>query len=301
MATLIRVIRAGLLNFWRNGWLSTATVFIMTLTLLTWTSLLLLNVMVTSVLSSLKDKVDISVYFNLNTKAEDIFALKNRVTELSSVAEVEYISPDEALNTFKQKHGSDNVLLASLEELGDNPLQASLNIRAKDPQEYASIADFIDKSEFKNIVSKVNYSENQEIIKRFSHIVSVVSRSGLILSLVFAFITFLVAFNTVRLAIYASREEITVMKLVGASNAYVQGPFLVEGFLHGLSASVFAILIILPVLNFVGPSLSQFIPDINLANYVSGNFLKIFAMQTGAGVLLGVLSSVIAIRRYIKV
>lgn len=301
MVTLIRIVKSGVLNFWRNGWLSTATVFITTLTLITWTGLLLLNVVVTSVLDALSNKVDISVYFDLDASQADMFTLKNQISNLPAVVSVEYISPDEALNIFKKKHGNDNVLIASLQELGQNPLQASLNIKAKTPDDYAGVADFIDKSNLKGIISKVNYSENKDLFQRFSHIIGIIREVGLGLSLVFGFIAFLVAFNTVRLAIYSARDEIGVMKLVGASNAYVHGPFLIEGFLHGLLASVFAILVMLPVSNFISPALAQFIPDINLGSYFSENFLKIFSLQTGAGVFLGIFSSFVATRRYLKV
>lgn len=301
MTTLLRVIRNGFINFWRNGWLSAATVLIMTLTLLTWTSLLLLNMVMTSVLSTLSDKVDVSVYFSLDAKQEEITGLKDKISALDKVASVEYISSEEALEIFKKKHGNDEVLLASLEEVGVNPLQASLSIKAKDPGDFASIADFVGKSEFKSIISKMNYGENQAMIQRLSYIIKVSRQAGLGLSLVFAFIAFLVAFNTVRLAIYSSREEITVMKLVGASNSFVRGPFIVEGFLHGLLASIFAILLISPVLNFLGPKLNGFLPEVNLLSYFSGNFVRIFTFQTGAGVLLGIFSSLIAIRRYLRV
>lgn len=301
LTTLSRIIKSGFTNFRRNGWLSTATVLIMTMTLLIWTSLLLANVVMTGVLDTISSKVDISVYFNLNTDEPDILTLQNKLKNLPEVADVEYVSRDQAEKLFKGKHGGDAALTASLQELGSNPFEASLNIRAKETGQYASISEFLDRGDLKKIVSKINFTENKFIIERLSHIINVSRQSGLTLSLVMAFIAFLVAFNTVRLAIYSSREEITVMKLVGASNWYVRGPFIVEGVIHGLFSSFTALLMITTAVSVIGPRLLSFLPEINLVSYFYGNIWQILALQTAAGIALGILSSLIAIRRYLKV
>lgn len=299
--TLNRIIKFGLLNFWRNGWLSTATVLIMSVTLLVWTSLFLLNIVLTSVLDTLSEKVDVSVYFNINAKESDILSLKEKLINLEEVSTVEYVSVAEALEIFKKRHSDDDILLKSVEELGDNPLEASLNVLAKDASKYESVSSFLSQSQFQNIISKINYAENKTVIERFNNIIGVLRKSGAVASLVLALITFLVAFNTVRLAIYSSREEITIMKLVGASNWFVRGPFIVEGVLHGLVASGFAFLIIIPGVATLGPKLFNFLPDINLVNYLGDNFWALLLFQTIGGVTLGVFSSWFAIRKYLKV
>lgn len=300
-ATLVRIIKSGLTNFWRNGWLSTATVLIMTIALLTWTGIFLTNVVLTSVLGVLSEKVDISVYFNLDAKESDILSMKSKLGELNEVANVEYISTQKALDVFKNRHASDEILIKSISELADNPLEASLNVLAKDSSRYADIVSFINQNQYKNLVSKINYTENKIAIDRLSNIIRVLRESGLIASLILAFIAFLVAFNTVRLAIYSSREEITVMKLVGASNWFVRGPFIVEGVAHGIIASLFSFMIIVPGVGFLGPKLSNFLPEINLFNYLSDNFWPILIAQTVLGITLGVFSSLVAIRKYLKI
>ncbi|MEK7134850.1 MAG: permease-like cell division protein FtsX [Patescibacteria group bacterium] len=299
--TLTRIIKSGLINFWRNGWLSTATVLIMTIALITWTSIFLLNVVLTSVLDVLAEKVDVSVYFNLDAKEPDILALKSNLEGLKEVARVEYVSTDEALQIFKNRHAGDDVLLKSIQELDNNPLEASLNILAKDSTQYATIASFLSQDQYKNIISNVNYTENKVVIDRLNNIIGVLRESGLVAGLILAFIAFLVAFNTVRLAIYSSREEITVMKLVGASNWFVRGPFIVEGVLHGMIASAFAFMLIIPGIGFLGPKLFNFIPEINLVNYIGDNFWPLLLFQTFGGIVLGVFSSWVAIRKYLKV
>jgi len=299
--TLGRIIKSGLLNFWRNGWLSTATVLIMTVALITWTSIFLLNVVLTSVLDVLAEKVDVSVYFNLDTKEPDILTLKSKLENLKEVANVEYVSTDQALEIFKNRHANDDVLLKSIKELNINPLEASLNILAKDSTQYATIASFLNQDQFKNIISKINYTENKVVIDRLNNIIRVLRESGFVAGLILAFIAFLVAFNTVRLAIYSSREEITVMKLVGASNWFVRGPFIVEGVLHGMIASAFSFMVIIPGIGFLGPKLLNFLPEINLMNYIGNNFWSLLFFQTLGGIILGVFSSWVAIRKYLRV
>lgn len=299
--TLNRIIKSGLINFWRNGWLSTATVLIMTVALIVWTTLFLSNVALTSVLSVLSEKVDISVYFSLDAKEVDILSLKSNLERTNEIAKIDYISQENALEIFKKRHSGDAILLKSVSELDNNPLEASLNILAKDTTKYDSIVSLLDKDQYKNIISKINYSENRIAIDRLSYIIKVLRESGLLASLIFGLIAFLVAFNTVRLAIFSSREEITVMKLVGASNRFVRGPFLVEGIVHGIVASAFSFMVIVPGISFIGPKLFSFIPEINLTQYFYNNFFQILLIQTTAGVVLGVFSSWVAVRKYLKV
>lgn len=301
LTTLNRIIKSGLLNFWRNGWLSTATVLVMTVALTIWMTLFLSNVVLTSVLSVLSEKVDISVYFTLNSREADILSLKSKLEGMNEVAKVDYVSADNALEIFKKRHAGDEILLKSISELDNNPLEASLNILAKDTTKYDSIVSLINGDQYKNLISKINYSENRLAIDRLSYIIKIIRESGLLAVLIFGFIAFLVAFNTVRLAIYSSREEITVMKLVGASNRFVRGPFLTEGVVHGFVASAFSFMIIVPGITFLGPKLFNFIPEINLTQYFYNNFFTILFIQTLAGVVLGVFSSWVAVRKYLKV
>lgn len=299
--TLNRIIKSGLVSFWRNGWLSTATVLIMTIALIVWTTLFLSNIALISVLSVLSEKVDISVYFNLDAKEPDILSLKSKLEGISDVAKIDYVSQGNALEIFKHRHSGDEILLKSISELDNNPLEASLNILAKDTTKYDSIVSLLGNDQYKNFISKINYSENRAAIERLSYIIKVLRESGLLASLMLGFIAFLVAFNTVRLAIYSSREEITVMKLVGASNWFVRGPFLTEGVIHGLLASAFSFMVIVPGVSFIGPKLFSFLPEINLTQYFYNNFFMILFIQTVLGVALGVFSSWFAIRKYLKI
>lgn len=296
-----RITAAGIINFWRNGWVSFATVLVMVLTLFVVGGLVLTNVVLTSVLDALEEKVDISVYFRLNASEENILAMKDSLAQLGEVKSVEYISREEALRRFEERHKDNALITQSLEELGDNPLGASLNIKARDPSQYEAISIFLESNAFSPILDKVDYRQNQLVIDRLSGILDAARTAGIALSLVLATIAFLVAFNTIRMAIYTSREEIRVMKLVGASNWYTRGPFLVEGILHGLLASIVALLVFLPLTWWLGNRVQSFFGGPHLFEYYMSNLIEFFLVLFLVGIILGVVSSSIAIRRYMKV
>ena len=295
-----RAIKRGVVNFWRNGWVSLATVLVMVLALFVLGALFFSNVLLTSALSRLEEKVDISVYFKTSAPEEDILALKSALGKLQEVKAVEYVSSDQALAAFQERHAENALITQALEELGENPLGASLNIKAKDPRQYEAISRFLEAESFENIVDKINYRQNQVVIEKLTGILKASRALGLGITLALSAIAILVAFNTIRLAIYTSKDEISIMRLVGASTARVRSPFLVEGVIHGAIASVLTMLAFWPLAAWLGPKADRFFGGPNLLNYYLSNFLAIFLMLLTAGVVLGVISSLIATRRYLK-
>ncbi len=300
LVKLRRVIRTGFINFWRNGWVSLATILVMVITLFVIGGLILGNALVSSTLAQLQDKVDITVYFKGDAKEGDIVALKENLVKLNEVKDVDYTSAADALSAFRQRHADNALITQSLDELGDNPLGASLNIKAKDPSQYESISRFLEASAISSI-DKINYRQNKTVIDRLSGILSASRNAGFGIILVLSVIAVLVAFNTIRLAIFTSRDEITVMKLVGASSRYVRGPFIIEGLMHGLVAAFFAMAIFYPLTLWLGPLTEQFFGGINIFAYYISNFFQLFAILLVTGCGLGALSSFVAVRRYLKV
>ena len=297
---LKRIIKGGVVSFWRNGWISAATVLVMVLTLFMVGSLLLGNVILTAVLASLEEKVDITVYFRLDAPEDEILAVRDSLLGLGEVEEVEYVSREEALLQFRERHQENALITQSLDELGENPLSASLEVRAADASHYAAISNFLEASTFGSMLDKINYRQNQLVIDRLASILHTSRRIGLIASILLAGIAFLVAFNTIRMAIYTNREEIKIMKLVGASNWYTRGPFLVEGFLHGMFASIITLLIFFPVSYWLGPEAERFFGGPDLYVYYVTHVLEFFLVLFLVGVIIGILSSSIAIRRYLR-
>lgn len=295
-----RILRTSWQSLVRNGWLTTATILVMTLTLFVIGGLLLLGVTAQVVIQELANKIDIAVYFLPNTARDDIFNVKNNIEGLSEVASVNYISQEQALEEFKGRHQNDAVILASLEEVGGNPLEATINIKTKDSSKLAAVASYLQDKNYP-VVDKINYFENQIVIDRLSSIIHSLQSTGLGVIAVLAAIAILVAFNTIRIAIWSFREEIGIMRLVGASAWFIRGPFLVGGVMYGIISGILAAVIFFPVLWVLSPKLLVVIPSIDLYKYLETNILQFVGILTGAGIVLGVISSFFAVRKYLKV
>ena len=300
MVTFKRIIKSGLKSFWRNGWLSVATISIMILTLLVIGTLLMLNVIASAVLLNLQEKIDISVYFKLEANEEDILVVKSQLEKLVEVERVEYVSRDDALERFRERHKDNPYLIQSLQELGENPLEASLNIKAQEASQYETISTFLEGIYYSNIIDKVDYRQNKEIIDRLSNLIANVKLGGLILSGIMILIVLLVTFNAIRLAIYSSRGEIKIMRLVGANNWFIRGPFIVEGILYGIISSLFTIGVLYPVFYFISPKISGFLPIEDFFVYFQANVWAFLVLLLVIGVGLGAASSFIAIRKYLR-
>lgn len=301
VVNLKRIIRAGWLNFWRNKLLSFATLAVMILVLLVVAGLLLLNVASQSLITSLEAKVDVSVYFKTDAAEPDVLSIKDIIGDLGAVAAVGYVSRQQALDKFKQDHFDQETYMQSLEVLGENPLGASLNIKARQPQEYVNIVNFIEGSNFRHLVDRIDFRENEAAINKLINLSRGIRRLGLIISLFLALVALLVSFNTIRLAIYNQKNEIMIMRLVGASDWSIRGPFLIEGLLYGIVGSIITVLILWPSLVFASSQWDIIFSEINLLVWFENNALAVWLLLFGVGTVLGLLSSLIAIRRYLKV
>ncbi len=296
-----RIFRSGWINFKRNSYLSFGTTGIMALVLLLFSGLMVLNYVSGQIVTGLEDKVDISVYFKNNASEDQVMAVEQDLEAQSDVASVTYISKDKALADFKTNHAGDALIQQSLAELADNPLQSSLNVKAKDSTQYASIVTFIEGNKLRSVIDKINFYENEAVINRVESISNGVGNYGLGITLVLAFIAVLVTFNTIRLTIYNQKNEIEIMRLVGGSNWHVKAPFLVEGGLYGIFAATIAIVIFYPTLWFVSSKVGVLIPGLSLLGYFGANFFQFVPLIFALGISLGVISSFIAIRRFLKV
>jgi len=303
-----RVAMASFLNFFRNGFVTLASVLVLIVTLSVIGSMLFLGVMLNSSLAELRSKVDVNVYFVTTTEEEDILALKRQLEALPEVQSVAYVSAEQALENFRVRHENDQLTLQALDELGENPLGAVLNVRANDPSQYGTIAEFLKSGNAlsKNgnqIVDKVNYFQEQHknAIDRLTKIIKSGQQIGLAILTLFIVTSILITFNTIRLAIYTSREEISVMRLVGASNMYIRGPFIISGILYGFLSGLVVLLLFYPMTYWLGSTTADFFGGVNIFEYYLGHFAFVLFVIVGSGILLGALSSYLAVRRYLKV
>ena len=304
---LKRILRAGFLSFWRNAFVSLASILVMTVTLFTVGTTVFAGVMLGSALQELRDKADVNVYFTTTAPEEKILELKTSLEALPEVASVEYVSREAALAEFRERHQNDQLTLQALDELGENPLGAVLNVRAKDIAQYESIANFLNTQgsggEGLSIVDKVNFydAQHRAALERLESITSSASKLGLFIILILVVTTIAISFNTLRLAIYTSRDEIQVMRLVGAGSFFVRAPFMVEGVLYGVVAGVITLLLFYPLTYWLGSATQNFFGGVNIFSYYLSNFPLFFFGILGAGVLLGGVASALAVRRYLKI
>jgi len=304
--TFKRVLLSGWKSFIRGGAVSAATVLIMTVTLAIIGSLIFLSALLSYTLASVIEKVDVSVYFVTSASEADIFAVRDQLTKLPQVASVSYTSADDALTAFRARHANDQLTLQALNELGGNPLDASLEVRAKDPSQYESIVSFLEASPAlsaggTSIVDRINYAQNKDVIDRLSLAIRATREIGFAVVAIFAIASILIAFATVRLAIYTAKDEIGVMRLVGASNAYIQGPFIITGIITGTTAALLVLLLLWPAMWYAGTKTEGWFGGFNLAHYYADHFALVFFILISSGIALGAIASVFAIRKYLKV
>ncbi len=301
-----RVAVGGGKNFARGGAVSAATVLIMTVTLGIIGMLIFVSALLSFTLNTIKGKVDVSVYFVTSASEEQILSVKQKLLQLPQVDEVTYTSADDALAAFRDRHANDQLTLQALDELGGNPLDASLEIRAKDPTQYESIVNFLQASPAlsasgTSIIDRINYAQNKDVINRLSQAITATREIGFAIVLIFALASILIAFATIRLAIYTARDEIGVMRLVGASNAYIQGPFIVAGVITGVIAGVLVLLVLWPATWYASLKTSGWLGGFSFASYYASHFLFIALILFACGIVLGALASVLAIRKYLNV
>lgn len=304
MNSFNRIVKAGFLNFKRSGLVSFASVLVVTITLAVITTLILLQAVLNFSLEHIKDKVDVTIYFTVGAPEEKILDLKKSIEELPEVAEVTYTTDDEALALFRERHSNDYPTIQALDEIGSNPLGGYLNVKAKEVSQYETIANFLKSDDAlvigsQNIIDKVNYFQNKSVIERLNSIITGAQRLGFIITLLLIVISIIVTFNTIRLTIFISKDEIGVMRLVGASKMRVRGPFLMEGAIYGLIASLLTIILFLPATSWVGKNMTNFL-GLNVYSYYVSNLFQIFFILLLSGVLLGMISSFLAIRRYLN-
>lgn len=273
----------------------------MALVLLLFSALMALNFVSSRVISSLEEKVDVSVYFKTEASETEIDKVREDLEALKSVKKVQYISREQALEDFKDKHAGDTLIQESLNELEDNPLQASLNVKATDSSQYASIVSFLEGNKFRSLVDKINFYENEQVIKRVQSISNGLQNWGFLATMALAVIAVLVTFNTIRLTIYSQKQEIEIMRLVGGSNWHIKAPYLIEGALYGVFAAIITTIIFYPIAFVISPKVEALMPGVSLISYFISNGIQFVFLVFFIGILLGVASSFVAIRRFLKV
>lgn len=304
MQNIQRIFKSAWQHIARNGTVTFASVLVLTVTLLIIALLIFTQSVLSFSLEQVAQKVDVNVYFLPNAPEEVVLDVQKQLEDLDEVAAVEYVSRDAALENFRLRHQNDSLTLQALQELGQNPLGSALNIRAYEPSQYEQVAEFLSlngplPATTQSLIEKVNYYQNERIIERVRQAMGSVRRLGVILSVVFGILSILITFNTLRLAMYASREEISIMQMVGARRRFVQGPMYMAGLLYGLIAGLISIIILYPLTLWMSGQTSSFFGGFNVFDYFVSNFALLASVLLAIGVILGVLASGLALWMYL--
>ncbi len=297
-----RIIYWGWQGFKRNSGASIATSVMMVVVLSLVTSLYFLRYLTDSAVAFLEDKLALTIYFKREVLEDQILNAKLELERLPAVEKVVYISKEEALRIFTQKH-QDNILIEqALAAVGANPLLSHLDIKATTPDQYQVLAEFLSEgASFKDAIDHINFSQLSPIIARVQRITSGLTGLGLLLTFTFSFMAFLVGFNTIRLAIFSLKDEIQIMRLVGASNFYIQGPLLVQIIIASLIASFLIFGITALATYSFNPKVEVFLPGVDIFSYFVNNIPEVLLLNLGVSISLGIFSSLVAMRKYLEI
>lgn len=298
--SIYRIAKMSLISFWRNRWLSLAATLIMILTLVTISFFVSLMLITNRTTESLRDKVDMSVYFDESTSKDQIMATQNILLTRSDIKTVDYISKEKALEVWRSRN-SDNEKLRDIISDTDNPLPRSLEIKTQKPEDLEKIYSFLSSNDYKPLIKEISYKKNKVLIDRLVKITNFIRLGGWAMSLVFVLISILVIYNTIRLTIFARKDEIDIMKLVGASDLYIRGPFVLEGVGYGLLGAIASSLLFFFVFRLSVPAVEKYLGLTNLnSSYLGINLALIILLQVLVGLALGIFCSVLAVKKHLK-
>jgi cell division transport system permease protein len=300
MQSFKRIIKAGFSSFIRNGWLSFASITIMVLTLITLSTFLIINMVLNTGIEAVQDKIDISVYLKDGIEQSKVIDMQNELADMGEIRSIKYISKQEALDNYREQNKDNPKLLESLSD-SENPLPASLEIKTYNPETLEQTTKIFDKADYQEIIYKVSYKENKTIIDKLMKATQFTKQAGLIAISAFTFVSFIIIYNTIRMAIFARNEEIEIMKLVGATHGFIKGPFLVEGVLYGLISTLISTCILSSVFYFLTPIITRYfgVVSSDASGFLRENLLLIVLLQFTVSVFIGVTSSYFAVRKHL--
>jgi len=296
---LRKTFKNGWDNFWRQGFLTFATSLVIFIAVILGTALFFFQGAVSYLTQQLEDKIDISVTFKSNIERDVILQIKDNLLTLEQVKKVDYISSEDAYNTFVEAHEGDQYMEA-LSLIGSNPFLPALRIQTKEPSQYKEVSEYLTKDEYKDLISEVNDSKRGVMIQKLSELTKSVQVLGLFFTFILSLIAVIITFNTLRLSIYSQKEEIEIMRLVGARNSFIRGPFLVQGGLCGFFASVISFMLSTIVLFIFNTQLTTLFMGFDCLAFFKSNLLIITLLELLVGVGLGLLSSYFAVRKYLR-
>ncbi len=297
ITSLKRATKLGWKNFHREGSISFVAVFVLMVAITFASFLFLLSGIAEAVIQSVEQKADVTVDFSVGVPEEKILEVREEIAAEFEVNDINYVSREESRNIFIERFGDRDEVMEALEEVG-NPFPASLNIRADDSYVYGQISDYLEE-EHGDLIYGIDFANREEVIEGIFSVTENIRRGGIIIGVVASLIAILLVYNTIRLTIYGLREEIKVMRLVGSSNLFIQGSFIIQGMIVGITAALTSFLVLF-ILGFMIPQSYNITLEVNLHQYFLEMIPMVLLLHLAIGIALGVFSSLIAIGKYLK-
>ena len=302
MLSLFRIIKFSFQDIARNVWLTIVTITILTLALFSINTLITVRLISDNAVTAIKEKIDISLYIKPEAAETEIMALKTKISNSVNVKNVIYISKQKAIEDFRAKYQNNPEILAALKELGRNPLSPSLTIIPKDFDQSNLVINEL-KVIDNPIIESRDFSDNTSILAKISMITKRVNEIGLMIISIFILASLLIVYNAIRVTIYTHRQEIEIMRLVGASDRFIYMPYLFSALTYTLIAILLIISIFYPFLTLLQPYLEAFFLgyNINILSYFVDNFWFIFGWQFLVVLVINMFASLLAVKKYAKV
>lgn len=300
--SFLRIIKSALQDMVRNFGMSFMTIIILVLMLLSVNTLLFIRLLTAEATSSIKEQIDVSIYFHPDAEDAHIQEVRDYLNAIPQIIEMIFHSKEEVLNQFREEHKDNPDIIASLEELEENPLGAALIIKTKTPADYQTVIETLNVPEYEDIIEEKTFVNTEKAIHKIDAITTQVERFTAALTIFFALIAFLIIFNTVRVAIYTQRTEISIKKLVGATNWFVRGPYMIESAAFSLISVSISFLMLYPAVRFIDPFVGVVFGTVDfLTNYFVSNILMLAGSQFLGVLFLTTITSIIAMRKHLKV
>lgn len=304
--SFMRILKLGLKNYWRHNWLTFGATLLMTMTLTMISVFLILTFLVNDTVKIVRDKIDVTIYFRDDSVSNDkITTLSNKIKTLENVKKTDFIDKDKALEIFGRLPLEQSIKDPINKDY--NPLPRSIIIKTNNPDKIQTMVEEIQAVDSEKIICDTCFSnaaaKNKESEVKLSQLTGLVNKAGLSLIVFFILIAIINVSNIIKISIRARSDEIEIMRYVGASNGFIQGPFVIEGMLFGIFATIITMIFILIVAKIAEPyfngAFSVF--DIDLFDYVLNHSWKLIGIQLLIGVLSGMILSFFSIRRYLKI
>ncbi|OQX71573.1 hypothetical protein B6D52_01115 [Candidatus Parcubacteria bacterium 4484_255] len=297
----MKIIKLAFQNFFRNFWLSLTSIIIILLMLFTLSLLYSVSILGNQALDNIAAKMDLGIYFKDNIDQNELNALKIELENCKETKEIHYLSPEESLSQFKERHKEDSIILNSLEELNGNPLGAVISIKFQNPAEYQETMRIINQERYQDLIHDQNFYDYEELIEIFNKFNQKIYHIGLIISGLFLLIAILVIFTAIKLGAISRKKEIRIMRLVGASSWFIRAPFLIEGALYAIMAWILNIAIIWLLSIFIQPQIKNFLQmDFSLSFYLQHQSLDFWTALLIFAVIISMMASALAVNKYTK-